>query len=199
MKMTLNKFSVLFGAVMIAALTGCGSKPAAVPATAPAPASAVQSGAVDTPPWLNDFPPDGVYWGIGTAKVGDTSMSMTFAESRARSSIARQVKMTAQSLLTDLRNASGSIGNQSTAADQMIIDRQITDEQLTGARPIKRWVAPDGTWWYLVEYKKSDAKQKIASIFNNQEAAFAQFKAQQALQMLDVQLAKQEKPIVVDN
>jgi hypothetical protein len=70
---------------------------------------------------------------------------------------------------------------------------------VSGARPIKRWEAPDGTWWYLVEMRKSDAKSAAASILGNQEAAFAEFKAQQALQMLDAQLAKNEKPLQVDN
>jgi hypothetical protein len=79
------------------------------------------------------------------------------------------------------------------------VSRQITNMDVSGARPIKRWSAPDGTWWYLVEYKKSDAKSSVASLLGNQEAAFAQFKAQQALDMLDAQLSKSEKPLSVDN
>jgi hypothetical protein len=70
---------------------------------------------------------------------------------------------------------------------------------VSGARPIKRWEGPDGTWWYLVELSKTAAKNTAASILYNQEAAFAEFKAQQALQMLDAQLAKNDKPLQVDN
>jgi hypothetical protein len=47
--------------------------------------------------------------------------------------------------------------------------------------------------------KKADAKSAAEKILWNQEAAFAEFKAQQALQMLDAQLAKNEKPLQVDN
>ena len=79
------------------------------------------------------------------------------------------------------------------------VSRQITNANLSGARPIKRWEAPDGTWWFLVELKKTDAKNTVASILRNEEAAFAQFKAQQALEMLDKQLAGSDRPIVVDN
>jgi hypothetical protein len=68
---------------------------------------------------------------------------------------------------------------------------------VSGARPVKRWESPDGTWWFLVEMNKSDARSTVASILGNQEAAFAQFKAQQALQMLDAQLAKNETPVQV--
>jgi hypothetical protein len=61
---------------------------------------------------------------------------------------------------------------------------------VSGARPIQRWQAPDGTYYYRVEFRKSDARAAIASILGNEEAAFAEFKAQQALQMLDSQLAR---------
>ncbi|MDR0503949.1 MAG: hypothetical protein LBH16_11580, partial [Treponema sp.] len=93
----------------------------------------------------------------------------------------------------------GNVSNQANASMQEDVSRQITNMDVSGARPIKRWQAPDGTWWYLVEYKKSDARSSVASVLGNQEAAFAQFKAQQALDMLDAQLSKSEKPLSVDN
>jgi hypothetical protein len=37
----------------------------------------------------------------------------------------------------------------------------------------------------------------MASILRNEEAEYAQFKAQQALQMLDIQLEKNERPLQV--
>ena len=197
MKMILNKFSVLFTVVMIVALIGCGSKPAAAPAAAaPSPAT----GAVATPPWVNDFPPNNdVIWGIGTAKQSSPSFSMTTAENRARVAVARQLQQKVQNMFNDFNHDAGNARNQASAALQEDVSRQITNIDVSGARPIKRWQAPDGTWWYLVEFKTSDAKNAVAGILRNEEAAFAQFKAQQALQMLDAQLAKQEKPIVVDN
>jgi len=193
MKMTLNKFSVLFAVVMIAALTGCGSKPAA------APVSAAQSGAVATPPWANDFPPDGVIWGIGTAKQSSPSFSMTTAEALARVAVARQLNTKVQAMFSLYNLDAGNARNQASASLQEEVSRQITNIDVSGARPIKRWQAPDGTWWYMVELKTSDARNAVAGILKNEEAAFAQFKAQQALQILDAQLAKNEKPIVVDN
>jgi len=191
MKTTLNKFSVLFAVVMIAALVmGCGSKPAPVAAT----------GAVDTPPWAYDFPPNNdVIWGIGFAKQSSPSFSMTTAEARARVSIARQLNAKVQDMFTLYNQDAGNARNQASASLQEEVSRMITNIDVSGARPIKRWQAPDGTWWYMVELKTSDARAKVASILGNEEAAYAQFKTQQALDMLDAQLAKQEKPIVVDN
>jgi hypothetical protein len=152
------------------------------------------TGPTTTPEWLNDFPPEDVLWGIGIAKQSSAQMSMTTAEARARVAVARQLDTKVQAMFTDYNLDAGTVSNQANASMQEDVSRQITNMNISGARPIKRWEAPDGTWWYLVEFKKSDAKNAVASILGNQEAAFAQFKAQQALQMLDSQLAKNEKP-----
>jgi len=164
-------------------------------AAAPSPAAA----AVPTPPWLNDFPPDDVIWGIGTAKQSSMTMSMTTAEARARVAIARQLNTKVEAMFTDYNLDAGNVRNQANSSLQEDVSRQVTNMDVTGAKPIQRWQAPDGTWWYLVEMKKSDAKNQMASILGNQEAAFAQFKAKQALDMLDAQLAKNDKPVRVEN
>jgi hypothetical protein len=126
-------------------------------------------------------------------------MSMTTAEARARVAIARQLNTKVQAMFTDYNLDAGNVSNQANASLQEDVSRQITNLDVSGARPIERWEAPDGTWWFLVEYKKSDARNAIASLLGNEEAAFAQFKAQQALQMMDAQLAKNEKPLQVNN
>jgi hypothetical protein len=124
-------------------------------------------------------------------------MSMTTAEARARVAIARQLDTLVQAMFTDYNLDAGNAANQANASLQEDVSRQITDINLLGARPIKRWEAPDGYWWFLVEYRKVDARNELASILNNQEAAFAQFKAQQALDMLDAHLARNERPLQV--
>jgi hypothetical protein len=166
------------------ALAACASKSVATPAS-------------DLPPWLNDFPPEDAIWGIGTAKQSSPTMSMTTAEARARVAIARQLSTKVQAMFTDYNLDAGNVRNQANSSLQEDVSRQITNMDVTGARPIQRWQAKDGTWWFLVEMKKSDAKNKIASILGNEEAAYAQFKTQQALQMMDAQLAKNEKPLQV--
>jgi len=70
---------------------------------------------------------------------------------------------------------------------------------VSGSRPIRRWQASDGTMWVLVALNTADARAAVASILGSEEAAFAQFKAQQALQMLDAQLAKNERPLQINN
>jgi hypothetical protein len=182
-------FSVLLILALVLMAAACAS----------APATSTTTGPTTTPDWLNDFPADDVLWGIGTAKQSSASMSMTTAEARARTALARQLNTKVQAMFTDYNLDAGNVANQANASMQEDVSRQITNMDVSGARPIKRWQAPDGTWWFLVEMKKADAKNTVSSILGNQEAQFAQFKAQQALDMLDAQLAKSEKPLMVDN
>jgi hypothetical protein len=181
--------SILLVLSLILMVAACASKPATSTTTGP----------TTTPEWINDFPPEDVLWGIGTAKQSSAQMSMTTAEARGRVAIARQLNTKVQAMFTDYNLDAGNVNNQANASMQEDVSRQVTNMDVSGARPIKRWQAPDGTWWYLVEMKKSDVKSTVAGILGNQEAAFAQFKAQQALDMLDAQLAKNEKPVQVDN
>ena len=184
----MKKISLILLVLSLAfALMSCASKqPAAGSAT-------------DVPPWLNEFPPQDAIWGIGSAKQSSPSMSMTTAEARARVAIARQLQTKVQAMFTDYNLDAGNSKSQANTSLQEDVSRQITNMDVSGARPIQRWQGKDGTWWCLVEMKKSDARAQVSSILKNEEAAFAQFKTQQALQILDQQLAKQEGTVVVDN
>jgi hypothetical protein len=179
-------FSIFFVLSLIFFAGACKSTPSA------------GRGPTTSPAWINEFPPEDVLWGIGIAKQSSPSMSMTTAEARARVAIARQLSTKVQAMFTDYNLDAGNVNSQANASLQEDVSRQITNMDVSGSRPVKRWQAPDGTWWFLMELNKSDAKSQIASILGNQEAAFAQFKAQQALQMLDAQLAKNEKPFQVN-
>jgi len=180
--------SILMVLSLVFMVAACGSAP-----------TSTTTGPTTTPEWLNDFPPEDVLWGIGIAKQSSPSMSMTTAEARARVAIARQLQTKVQAMFTDYNLDAGNVNAQANASLQEDVSRQITNMDVSGARPIKRWEAPDGTWWFLVEFKKSDAKNTVASILRNEQAAFAQFKAQQALDMMDRQLEKNEKGYYYDD
>jgi hypothetical protein len=182
-------YSILLVLPLVCMIAACGSKPATSTTTGP----------TTTPEWLNDRPPEDVIWGIGVAKQSSPSMSMTTAEARGRVAIARLLSTEVQAMFTDYNLDAGNVNNQANASLQEDVSRQVTDMDVSGASVVKRWESPDGTWWFLVEMKKSDIRNTVASILGNQEAAFAQFKAQQALQMLDAQLDKNERPVQVDN
>jgi len=185
----MKKISLILLVLSLAfALVACASKP-----------TSTTTGPTTTPEWLNDFPPEDALWGIGVAKQSSTSMSMTTAEARARVAVARQLQTKVQAMFTDYNLDAGNVRNQANSSLQEDVSRQITNMDISGARPIKRWQSPDGTWWFLVEMKKSDAKAQVSSILRNEEASYAQFKAQEALKYMDSQLAKNERPLQIDN
>jgi hypothetical protein len=160
--------------------------------------SAPSAHEADFPPWLNDFPPEDAIWGIGSAKQSSEQMSMTTAEVRARTSIARQLNTRVENMFTDYNRDAGTLGDQASLSLQEDVSRLVTSMQLNGSKPIQRWKAPDNTWWYLVEYTKADAQAAIKNVIDSEAAQFAEFKTDQALKMLDAQLAKNEKPELVD-
>jgi len=124
-------------------------------------------------------------------------MSMTTAENRARVDIARQLKQKVQNMFIDYNQDAGNTGRQANVSLQEDVSRLLTNADLSGARRNQMWVSPDGTYWIRVEYKISDAKRTVASALRNEEAQYAQFKADQAIQKMDFQFAKSEKPGVV--
>jgi hypothetical protein len=147
------------------------------------------------PEWLNDFPPEDVIWGIGTAKQSNDSMAMQFAEMRARQSISFQLTAAVKAMLTDYGE---DMGAANVTQLQENVGQQLTNSTLTGAIPIKRWKAQDGTWWYLVQYSKADAAKLATSFVDNEAARYAEYKTSDALARMNSALAAStSKPPVI--
>jgi hypothetical protein len=168
---------------------GCASAPSAGPG----------ADSNEMPPWLNELPPENALWGIGIAKQSNLAMSKTTAEARGRVSIAQQLNSYIQAMFIDYNRDAGANGSQANISLQESISRQVTNMQLTGATPVRNWVAKDGTYWVLIECPKSTVKDSVSSIIDNEAAQYAEFKASQALDMLDAQLAKNDKPLQTNN
>jgi hypothetical protein len=184
----MNRGWFLIFALAGAILTvGCSSSPAA-----PAQENA------NVPEWINDFPPEDVLWGIGSAKQSTENLSMTMAEARGRQSISYQLNTIARGMITDYARDAGVGNDQASAQLAEAVGRQLTDSRLVGATPIKRWKAADGTWWYLVQYGKAAAAQATANIINSEAARYAEFKTFDALKEMDFELSNhREKPVPV--
>ncbi|MDR2020092.1 MAG: LPP20 family lipoprotein [Treponema sp.] len=178
---------IVLAAVLCAA--GCASSPAA-----PAP----EPQAATVPEWSSDLPPEDALWGIGIAKLSNESLAMSMAEARGRQSISYQLITVTRGMISDYARNAGNDNSQVGTQLAEQVTRQLTMADLTGAAPIKRWKAPDGTWWYLVQYAKSAAAQMTAGIVNSEAAQYAEFKNMNAQQMLNAELAKiNEKPVPV--
>lgn len=176
----MKKGSILCVAMILAILVfACGSGP--------------RSSDPNLPDWVLN-PPDqeDVLYGIGTAKMATVNQSMTMAESRARQSLAFQINANVQAMITDYAREAGTVNNSVSIQFAEQVGRQVTQTKLSGAVPVKREQAKDGTFWVLVRYPKADAAKAAADIVENEASRYAEFKAMDALKMMDAQLAKNE-------
>ena len=175
---------------------GCRGTPAPAPVVVADPTM---------PPWINDMPPEDMLWGIGVADNVQMNMRMTMADSRARQDIARQLNTVAQGMVTDYAREAGGITNAAVTQFQEMVSRQVTEATLQGVVRDEQWMAPDGrTLWMRVRVSRSDATRaaadEIARAVDSDEAAFAQWRAMDALNRLDDQLSRNpQSPIPVRN
>jgi hypothetical protein len=181
----MKKISIALVCVLAVLAVGCKSVPADTRVNDP-----------NVPEWLNEFPPEDVLWGIGSAKQSTENMSMTMAEARARQNLANQLSVEVQGMITDYARDAGTINDQTSLALSEAVARQVTQATLTGATPITRWRSPGGTWWFRVQLKKADAAKTTADIIDSEAARYADFKAMEALKLMDAQLAKKNEPPV---
>lgn len=128
-------------------------------------------------------------YGVGEARMSTLSLSRTTALSRARDDIARQVQILVKNAVTDYAQQAGEGRNQQTINFTETISRQIANVTLSGVQTVKIEPTEDGTVYALVSYQVSALKDAANQQFQrNEAAAFAEFKADQALQALDSQI-----------
>ena len=135
---------------------------------------------------------DAIY-GVGYAKQSTMALSIKVAETNARADIASQIETTIQEAITAYAQEAGVDENTQLISFVETITRQITDTTLSGATPKSRVPMDDGGVWVLMVYSKNalvDSFEEVAAEFErNEDAAFAEFKAAQAIEKLDYQLA----------
>ncbi|MDR2658372.1 MAG: LPP20 family lipoprotein [Spirochaetaceae bacterium] len=186
----MKKFFCVFVSffVLFAAL-GCASRPT----------SAISTGKVaELPDFMEKAPEsDTDIYGIGSARLNNQELARQTAESRARRAIADNLSIQVQGMLTDYSREAGTLKDVSSLQLVENIGRQVTDAKLTGVKIVKRERTKDGTWWVLASYPKNSAKTELAGVIENEASFYTDFKAQEALKMLDTQLNKPQSVITV--
>ena len=165
---------------------GCRGTPAPAPVAAADPTM---------PPWVNDVPPENVLWGIGVADNVLINMRMDVADSRARQDIARQLNTVVHGMVVDYAREAGGIADAAVVQFQETVSRQVTEATLRGVHRDVMWTAPDGrTLWMRVRMNKVDASMaaadEITRAIDSDAAAFAQWRAMDALNRMDDQLSR---------
>jgi hypothetical protein len=175
----MKKPNVLIMAAIISGLVlGCASPPP--PVAAPP---------MDAPEWVDELPPEDAFWGIGIAKLQNEGLAQQTANSRARRDVAGQLSVLVQGMLTDYAREAGTLNDSTSIQFIESVGRDLINANLSGAAPNARKRMPDGTWWVRVALNKADAQKAVNDVVDNEAARFADFKAQEALKMLDQKLA----------
>jgi LPP20 lipoprotein len=130
-------------------------------------------------------------YGVGQAKASTLDLSRTTAIARARDDVARQVQVSVKNALTDYAQQAGEGDNQQTLNFVETVSRQIVDVTLSGCHPEKIEVADSGTVYALVSYPVANLLDAARTQFRRNEAsAFAEFKADEAVDRLDQEIQK---------
>jgi hypothetical protein len=160
------------------AFISCGSAPAEQKSAQPT-----------LPEWYLNPPDDEqAIIGIGVAKMADMNAAMGAAEQRARVSISRTLKDNIKAMVTDYSRTAGTADEQTTLQFYESISQSVTSNTLSGAKVSKR-AYENGAAYVMVTMNKSDAAAAAANVIESEASQYAEFKAMNALDALNAQLA----------
>lgn len=177
---------LVYGIAVVAitvVMAACSSSPQ--PASQPAAQS--QS---DLPSfYLNPPAAEDAIYGVGSAKMSSLDSSRRMALSRAREDIAFQMNAAIEAAIVDYAQEAGVDGESQVVTFVENISRQVTETTLQGTTTEEVSQGSDGTIYALISYPKNGFAASAGEAFQrNEDAAFAEFKADQALQYLDNEL-----------
>jgi hypothetical protein len=146
-------------ALLALSLAGCGSAPEAKVQ----PSGSFGKGLSGVPSFVNEAylnASEDVLIGIGTYKIGNDMSKMgagkTFAETRARAEISRQL----QTIVTDMVNdytTTNELDSSAALSFQEDITQTLSKAELKDAKVIKFERDNNGLLWVVMEYSKSAA------------------------------------------
>ena len=174
-------YLVFLGLLMVLLFFGCKSKPSELEMDENIPDF------VANPPVSAEF-----IYGVGSARFSNSSsQSMQAADARARTDLASKLGTEVQAMIIDYSRTAGTETNQTAVLTfYESISRQLTSATLRGVELEKRERTKDGTYWSLVRISRSDAAQVTAEIIESEASQYAEFKAMEALKMMEAQLNK---------
>ena len=145
--------------------------------------------------FVADPPTDKNYiFGVGGSKLTNNTRAVQASDAQARTDIATKLKTEVQAMIIDYFRSAGTENNQASLNFYESISRQLTDAYLTGVDVVKREKTKDGTYWTLMRISKTDAASAAANaiqdVYESEAARYAEFKAMDALKMMEQQLNK---------
>ena len=134
---------------------------------------------------------DNFIFGIGSAKLASTSQSLQGADARARTDIAFKLDVEVKAMFNDYQRTAGTVTNQAAGLEFVeSVSQQLTRANLRGVEVVKREQTADGAYWTLSRISKADAARAAADVLETEASRYAEFKAMEALKMMEYQLDK---------
>ena len=149
---------LIIGLCLVLSIVGCGSNPAASPAT-----GAHQGRAMGAfPDFVVDAimnAPEDALMGIGTARMQTLAMSRSLSTNRARIEIAQTMNSVAQAMIRDYF-AGNELSNDALAFAESI-SVTLTKADVSGARILVQNATPDDTVWTVVLLDRAAVSREI--------------------------------------
>jgi hypothetical protein len=178
-------FVCVLTAGLLLSLAGCASSGGGT-RTPP-----VKVGLGGVPSFVNDAymnASEDVLIGIGTYKTGGDPSKIgtgkTFAETRARADISRQLQTLVKNMVTDY-TATSELDPSSALSFQEEITQTLSRSDLRGSRTIKMDTDDNGLLWVVMEYSKSAAEEEVSQAANAAKLKVPQAAAFNALERMD--------------
>ncbi|MDR1147173.1 MAG: hypothetical protein LBK66_00930 [Spirochaetaceae bacterium] len=183
-----KSFVLVAAAALLLSLAGCAS----------APASSGSSKKLNgVPDFVNDAylnASEDVIVGIGTYKIGNDRSKMgtgkTFAETRARADISRQLSIIVKDMVNDY-TATSEIDPSAALSFQETITQTLSKAELKGSRTVKLAMDDTGLLWVVMEFSKSAAENEVNQAAAAAKLAVPQAAAFDALQRMDAAFSKE--------
>lgn len=197
----MKKIRIVCGTALLAAAlslaAGCASTPSNSEPTVQAPTRIVGAEGVPMPEWVRNIPQnEDIKYFVGE---GHNFKTVTAKKNSALQDAARQIgEWKASSIKSVIENFVQEAGEEENT--QALLKFQTTsiaraNADTSGMFQKMTWVNQDGNYVILVGYPKADLKNSFKTSLNefsrNEAAAYAEFKANESLRLLDIEMDKQ--------
>jgi hypothetical protein len=147
------------------------------------------------PEWVNLVPKVAdVHYETGYAKLSNKANSIKRANADAKEKISQWINTQVQSVVVNYTSDFGAGDDRQAIEAYESISRQVSETSLMGVTQESVWVDQEGGVWVLLSMPKENTLKAFEaasqSFEQNDAAAYAQFKMNEALKMLESTLAK---------
>lgn len=145
---------------------------------------------VPMPSWVTKNPKSSdTFYAVGFSKKSRRDISKTAAGQDARDQIARWVGTSVKNALVSYTSEGGEGENTQTLTHFENISKQVAEQTLVGVEEDEIWVDAEGGVYMICSFPKENVNKSfnetVGAFQRNEAAAFAEFKAEEALSFLE--------------